>query len=322
MIILIFISSLILMVDKSGNNKDVSVKRFTLVQYSDTPLSELATDGIVDGLAQNGLIRDRDYQLTISNAQGDIATMNMMIDAVITSRPDLVFITSTPTLQAAIKKIKDIPVVFTVVADPILAGAGTTFENHLPNITGISTLGDYKGMIGWVKRLVPSAKVIGTLYSPGELNSVRNVETLTTFAKEVGIKVITAPVNNSQDIIDAALSLTSRKPDIICQIVDNLTSVSAGSIIKVAREQKIPVFGFVSDQVKMGAVLVVSRDYHQAGVDAVNLAQKVLNGENPANIPFEYVSKTNVLISKEAAAYFNIQIPPDVLTLKDVLIVK
>jgi len=46
----------------------------------------------------------------------------------------------------AIKKIHDIPLVFSVVADPVLAGAGKSFEYHLPHVTGISTMGDYAGM--------------------------------------------------------------------------------------------------------------------------------------------------------------------------------
>lgn len=320
-IILSLISVLLLIIDNPDRKTGTGLKRFMLIQHSDTPLSEMAFEGIIDGFNAYGWVRDKDYQINVSSAQGDIAVLNLMVDAVLTQKPDLVFIISTPTLQSAIKKIRDIPVIFTVVADPILAGAGTTFQDHIPNITGISTLGDYDGMVKWVRRILPTAKSMATLYTPGELNSVRNMEILKKKANEAGMTLITAPVISSQDVVDALLSLCSRKPDVICQIVDNLTSLASGTIISKAGERNIPVFGFVSDQAKMGAVLVVSRDYHQAGVDAVNLAIKVLAGTNPKDIPFEYVSKTNVLINRSALKKFDLHIDTSLFTEKHVILV-
>ena len=322
LIILAAIAAAILIINKFANQPNGIKKRFVLIQFNDSPLSDLSQQGIKDGLTSIGLVSKKDYELTVSNAQGDITTLNLMLDAVVTDHPDLVFITSTPTLQAAVKKIKDIPVVFTVVADPILAGAGTSFENHLPYVTGISTLGDYNGMVGWVKTIMPQARVIGTLYTPAEANSVKNISELKKYAEQAGLTLITVPVFSSQEITDATLSLASRKPDVICQVIDNLTSSSSATIIKIAREQKIPVFGFVSDQAKKGAVLVVSRDYHQAGADAVKLAKKILDGESPSKIPFEFVSRTEILLNPEAAAFFKISLPASLSGRSDITIVK
>lgn len=322
LIIIVVIVSVILIVDIKSKKDEALLKRFALVQYNDSPLSELSMKGIIDGLSAEGMIRDKDYRLAVSNAQGDIATLNLMVDAVVNDRPDLVFITSTPPLQVAAKKIKDIPVVFTVVADPVIAGAGTSFENHQSNVTGISTLGDYEGMIKWVKLVLPSAKVLGTLFTPSEANSVKNMGELKKYAEMAGLKLITVPVNSSQEVTDASLALASQQPDVICQIVDNVTSSSSSQIIKIAKEQNIPVFGFVSDQAQKGAVLVVSRDYHQAGVDAVKLAMKILNGTDPAKIPFEFVSKTNIIINPAAAQNFKITFPDELLKLEGVIVIK
>lgn len=322
LIVIIVIVSAILLIDKSGKKHDVQKKRFALIQYNDSPLSDLSKQGILDELKTDGFVEGKDFELAVSNAQGDIATLNLMVDAVVNDKPDLVFITSTPTLQAAVKKIKNIPVVFTVVADPILAGAGKSFEDHLPNVTGISTLGDYEGMIRWVRAVLPSARTLGTLYSPGESNSVKNMSELKKYAELSNLKLIAVPVNSSQEISDATLALASLQPDVICQIVDNLTSSAASTIIKIAREQKIPVFGFVSNQSESGAILVVSRDYHQAGSDAVKLAKRILDGELPSKIPFEFVSKTNIIINPKAAADFQIVLPESIYQLKNIIITK
>ena len=312
--------SLLLIIDKTSQKDSGGKLQLALIQYNDSPLSELSQSGIEDGLTQIGLKAGEDYDLTVSNAQGDMATLNLMIDAVTGSKPDLIFVTSTPTLQVAANKIKDIPVVFSVVADPIVAGAGTSFTEHLPNVTGISTLGDYEGMVKWIKLIRPGTKKIGTIYSPAEANSVKNMSELKKYSDLAGIELVTVPVNSTTEVTDAAMSLIENKPEIVCQIVDNLTSSSIASIIKVCQSNKVPMFGFVSDQSKKGAVLVVSRDYHQAGVDAVNLAKKIFDGAKPADIPFEFVSKTNILINIKTASQYGIVFPDELLKREGVII--
>jgi ABC-type uncharacterized transport system substrate-binding protein len=299
-----------------------NIMQLALVQYNDSPLSELSRQGIEEGLALTGLRKDSDYVLHLYNAQGDIGVLNLIFDGILNDKPRLVFVTSTPTLQVALKKMKDIPVVFTVVADPIIAGAGNSFKDHLPNVTGISTLGDYEGMIGLIKMILPGTKKIGTLYTPGELNSVKNMNFLKQYAELAGIELMVMPVNSSSETADATLSLIARQPEIFCQIVDNLTSLSVASIIRICREHQIPVFGFVSDQAEKGAVLVLSRDYRQAGLDAARLAKKILDGTNPAEMPFEFVSRTNILINPPVAALYNISIPDELYRRENAIVVK
>jgi ABC-type uncharacterized transport system substrate-binding protein len=299
-----------------------NVMQLALVQYNDSPLSELSRQGIEEGLALAGLRKDSDYVLNLYNAQGDIGVLNLIFDGILNDKPRLVFVTSTPTLQVAVKKIKEIPVVFTVVADPVIAGAGSSFTDHLPNVTGISTLGDYEGMIGLIKMILPGTTKIGTLYTPGEMNSVKNMNFLKQSAQVAGIELMVMPVNSSSETSDATLSLIARKPEIFCQIVDNLTSLSAASIIRICREHQIPMFGFVSDQAEKGAVLVLSRDYRQAGLDAARLAKKILDGMNPAEIPFEFVSRTNILINPKTADLYNITIPEELYSRENAIVVK
>jgi ABC-type uncharacterized transport system substrate-binding protein len=318
----VIILTILVVVNKKENKAHSKMKELVLIQYNDSPLSELSQEGILKGLSLIGLTRDVDFKIKISNAQGDISTLNLMVDAAVNDRPDLIFVTSTPTLQVTTKKIKDIPVVFTVVADPIVAGVGTSFTEHLPNITGISTLGDYKGMVSWLLKIIPNVKTIGTLYSPGEPNSVKNMNDLKKYAELAGLKLITIPVNSSAEISDAALALADNRPDVICQIIDNQTSAAFSGISKVAKNQKIPLFGFVSDQAEKGAILVVSRNYEQAGIDAVMLAKKIFDGTSPLDIPFEFVSKTDVFINTEAATFYGITLPDELLNSTDVIRVK
>lgn len=283
--------------------------KFILLLYSDSPLSEMVHEGILAGMEASGTFIEAGKILEVKNAFGDVGTLNTLVDGLSMAHYDLIFSVSTPTLQTLAKKISHIPVIFSAVADPVAAGAGKSFTDHQPNITGISTLGAYREMALLLRDLFPDITTVGTLFCPGETNSVNNLSAFRSHASQVNIEVIAVPVNSSSEITDAMLVLDSKKTDVICQIIDNLSAGSFSAIQKQAYQSRIPLFGFISEQVDQGAVIAVARDYGQAGVDAWNLGMRILQGENPADIPFKFVSKTDLILNLKAAEYFDIAIP-------------
>jgi ABC-type uncharacterized transport system substrate-binding protein len=283
--------------------------RFCLAHYVDSPNSENAEKGIRDELKRNGLEEGTDFTLKVFNAQGDISTLNSIADAISADHWDIVFVTSTPTIQAISKKINHMPVVFTNVGDPIRAGLGESFEKHLPNLTGVSTMSDFDGMIRLVKEAMPGIKTIGTIYTPGEINAVAYKEELEIAAKKGGLKLIAVPANSATEVADASLSIANRGIEAFTQISDNLTASCGSSIIKVAYDEKIPYFAFIGDQVEQGAIAAISRDYYYAGVDAVTMAIEILGGKKPSDIPFQLVQKSAIKINPTAEKHFNVQIP-------------
>ncbi len=283
--------------------------RLALIEYSDSPFTEFTEKGIKEGLNRIGLMADKDYLLEIMNAQGDITMLKSIMDVVATKPYDFVITTSTPTLQAACRKLSDKTVIFTTVADPVTAGAGTTFTEHRPNMTGISTLSDFRGMVSLVNALMPGTKRVGTLLNPSEVNAVVNKETFETTLTEHDMTLVAVPVNSASEIGNAIQSLASMDIQAICQIVDNITGAAFPQIISVANDYNLPCFTFDSPQIKNGALAAVARDYFQAGIEGVYVLARVIAGEDPAKIPFQFVSKTDILINKQVAERLEIKIP-------------
>jgi ABC-type uncharacterized transport system substrate-binding protein len=126
--------------------------KIQLIDYADAINAEETHEGLFAELKKLGLQEGRDYELKHRSAHGDMAVLNGIMDAVLTDQPDLIITTATPALQAAVSKIKTIPVVFTTVADGVLAGAGKSPTDHLPNFTGATTMSDFDGMISVVQQ--------------------------------------------------------------------------------------------------------------------------------------------------------------------------
>ncbi len=216
---------------------------------------------------------------------------------------------STPTLQAAIQRAKNIPVIFTYCASGVNAGAGRTNEDHLPNITGIYALAAYNEMMTLFKQLMPDAKRVGTLFVPSEANSVLHNKLLGEEAKKFGIELVSLPANSSTEVPDAALALAASDIDAVIQIPGNLTAVSFSSIAKAANQSRLPVFAFQTVQAGEGASVVLAKDYHDFGKEAGLLAARVIRGENPKDIPFMGLEETKLILNLKAAKISNLRIP-------------
>ena len=295
--------------------------KLALVQLNNVLDVEETEAGIFRGFEEAGLVRDRDFEITVRNAQGDMATLNSLVDASVGEGVDLLMTLSTPTLQAAIQRApKAMPIVFTYVSNAFVAGAGTTNEDHLLNVTGVPMVAAYKEMFAGLKQVVPHARRIGTLFVPAEVNMVFNKELLSRLAKEQGLELEAVGVATSTDVSDAALALMSKNIDAVVQIPGNLTAAAFSGIADAAKRARKPVFAFQKVQAKQGASMVYSRDYFDAGREAAQIAVRILRGESPAKIPFKNVETVKVIANPAAAQAIGVRLPEELVVHADEVI--
>lgn len=287
--------------------------RIQQVSYSESVMVEEAMHGFRDGLKEAGLAEGRDFTLKTLSAQGDMAALGSLFDSARTAGTDMYVVFSTPTLQTALQKVPDAPVLFTVVADPIMVGAGKSDTEHLPNVTGVYTQGPYRELAEMLRTHFPQIKRVGTLFCPAELNSVANKDLLVREATRCGLTVETVPANNAGELADAALSLCSKQLDAVVQVVDNLSVTGLPTIGRAADQARLPMFTCVSAGIQHGAVLALARDYYDAGREAALKAVRVMRGESPAQIPFSPPSKSLKIVNLKNAQQCRLNIPAALL---------
>src|SRR6185295_9118929 len=86
----------------TGGQSKTKVWRIQQVSYIETVLLEDAIHGFKTGLTEAGLKEDADYTIQSACAQGDVATLNSIIDAAMVNGVDMFVVYSTPTLQTAV----------------------------------------------------------------------------------------------------------------------------------------------------------------------------------------------------------------------------
>lgn len=284
--------------------------RIHLISYMDTAAIEEAIDGIRRGFATHGWTNA--VQLVVQNAQGDLGTLNNMADAAVSARADLIMPITTPALQACLNKVTRQPIVFCVVADAQAAGAIGPNGIQKANLTGSTVMSPFPEMIALIRRHFPRWQRLGTLFSPGEINSVTYERIFSEAARQAGLELIAIPANTAAEVPDAAAALVAKRPDAIVQISDSLTSSTFSSIAQAAQRAGLPLFSFNTPQSQQGAWLTYARDFEQSGFDAAELAIRVLTGTPPSRLPIQPVAKLTLTLNREAAKRAGLIFPAEI----------
>ncbi|HSI82518.1 MAG TPA: ABC transporter substrate-binding protein [Candidatus Methylacidiphilales bacterium] len=287
--------------------------RIFIMNYNDTVPAEETTAGILDGLKKSGYEEGKHFTHRTASGHGDLATMSALVDQAMKEDSDMIFTISTPSLQTALKRWPaHLPIVFGYTGNPMLAGAGKSYTDHRENATGISSISAFEEMCALLHEYFPQFKRIGTIYTPGEVNSVYYADEFEKAAKKHGIILERVGVNTAQELSDGANSLCGRGIDCVVQISDNVTSAGFASLSKAARVNKIPIFSFQSGQLKEGAILAYSRDFHDGGVEMGEMAARIFAGTSPRDIPFSNIRRTRIVIDMKNAEAAGVHIPDEV----------
>jgi len=289
--------------------------RIGIVQLTDHDVLNMTRDGFIRELGKLGYENGKNVTLFLENANGDMATVNTILDKFIQDRVDVVVPISTGCTQAAINKIKDQAVVFATVANPFLLNAGTSDTDHLPNVTGVYGAVPMDKMIELTTAILPGKIKVGCIWDPSQVNAVFNVKQLQAqIAKHPEITFTGATVTGSSEVQQASQALTGRGIDAFVLVTDNIVFSALESIFKAADARKIPVIISEVERLDDGALAACGYDYTQSGEQAARLVDRILKGESPARIPFERYRHLTVGVNPDVARRLGITLSPTLLS--------
>ena len=284
-----------------------------LLTYNRTPNFEDCYAGFEEEWARLGYADGKNCAMRLRDAQFDSGTLNTLAAAIAAEKPDLVITFTTPALQTALRRIPDRRIVFSLCSSGVAAGAGKTETDHLPNVTGAEVGADWDVMIAVVRAALPKLRRAGTVYSPGEANSVYFHDIWKAKLAAVGIELVSVGADKPTELPEAADSVATLGIEAILQISDNASGTGFRTIVRAADRANIPVFGFSPTSVRLGATLAVSRDYRDVGRVTARLADRVLRGESPAAIPFTAPTETVFIANPERLRRFGLTLPKALL---------
>jgi putative ABC transport system substrate-binding protein len=264
-------------------------------------------------------------QITFRDLNRDASRMPGFLDEIRATRPDLVYTWGTSVTLGVVgtydaydpsKHITDIPVVFTLVAAPVLAKIVPELKSSRRNVTGVFHVAPTEAQIRAMASYRPF-KSIGILYTPTEQNSVVVVDEVREVSKRLGFAVIAKPLK-----LDASKRVTAEgAPEMIRELKEQkvdwlylppdsyLGTQAKNVIIPAAMEQRLPTFASTEQLMETGALTGLVSRYHSIGQFTAYKAEQILvHKVPPSRIPVETLTRFSLQVRMDVAEA--LKLPP------------
>ena len=292
--------------------------RVGLSYFVPAPIFDIAVKGFKDGLADLGFISGKNLEMIEQHANGDMSLLSQATASLVRQRPDVLTVLSTPCLSSAIAHSEGIPITFGIVSAPIQAGAGTSLEDHLPNVTGIVYRLPTEEVFEWTAKIFPRAKRVGALYNPSEANSVQELELLRSILEKSGMEPVTATVSHISEIPENIRGLLAQRVDLFFSMAVNVVANGMPAIIKACQRQGVPVIADDISLMGSGAFISCAPGPYSDGRDLAELTARILMGQSPADVPIVAGKRQELALDLAVLNKAGVTPPEDLLKRTDV----
>jgi putative ABC transport system permease protein len=253
--------------------------RIGVVQLNDHGLLNITRDSFIEEMKKLGYEDKKNVSLYLEDANGDMATLNSILDKFLYEKIDIVLPISSGCTQAAINKIKDRPIVFATVANPFIIGAGKSETEHLDNVTGVYGASPPDQLLKMVTEILPGKIRIGCIWDPSQVNTVYSLNLLKqAISMNKDVTFVGVTVAGSSEVYQAAASLAQKNIDAFVLTIDNIVFSALESIVKVSEAKKIPIFISDIERLKDGALGACGYDYALSGIQAARIVDRIIKG--------------------------------------------
>lgn len=287
-----------------------STYKVGIAQFAEHGSLDNCVEGFIEGLASEGFVEGENVTIDVKNAQADMGTAAQIASTFVSGNYDLIGAVATPTAQAAFNAAMDkkIPVIFTAVTDPIAAELAGADGMPVGEITGTSDQIAIEAQLIMMREMLPEAKTLGILYTTSEVNSVSAIADYEALVGQYGFALVTKGITSVSEISLAAQDLLSQV-DCITNLTDNTVVSALPTVVALANEAGVPVFGSEIEQVKLGCLAAEGLDYLALGRQTGVMAAKVLKGEALASeMKFETIAESQLIINTAVAESFGIKV--------------
>lgn len=292
-----------------GEEKEKKIYRVGILQM--TEVLDVTVDGFKDGMKERGYEEGKNIVYVYRSAGGDVKKLHGYARDIVAEKVDLMFSLTTPATMAAVEasKADAVPIVFTPVMEPVRSGFVKSIENPGGRLTGVSPMVLASKQLEILLEVKPDIRTLGLISS---FDHAAVIEQLREAAKNSNITLLEYKVEKAEDVPGAAEAI-GPGVDAIYVPPDNVVTKDMGSIIAVARREKIPLMVPIEDGVRKGALLTYSADYYELGVTAARMADKILRGTYPGDVPVEFPRRPRLIINLDTAREIGLEVSPEVL---------
>jgi len=280
--------------------------------------SHPTVEGLKAGLKELGVEDGRDVTFDIRFTEGKLDTMPAAAAALVQAGVDLIFTSQEAATQVAKGATKSVPIVFTLVGDPVAAGIVAKLAQPGGNVTGISSLQTelVAKRLEILKTLAPAVRRVWLIYYGVDLGTTPMIGKALEAAQRMNLEVLPKGVLDAGELKqvlrevrrdDAVLTPEGSSPDLAIAIIEQSLAL------------RVPAVFGTALWVGYGGLMSYGPDYYAQGVQAAALVAKIRRGARPQDLPVEGAEKIDLAVNLKTADLLGLTVPRKILLRADAL---
>jgi len=278
--------------------------------------SHPTVEGLKAGLKALGFVDGRDVTFDIRFTEGKLDAMPAAAEALVKGGVDLIFTSQEAATQAAKDATKSVPIVFTLVGDPVGAGIVSKLAQPGSNVTGVSGLQTelVAKRLEVLKILTPAVRRVWLIYYGPDLSAAPMIGKALAAARRMRLDVVPKGVLDAAELRrvlrevrrdDALLAPEGSNPDLAIAIIERSLAL------------RVPAVFGTALWVGYGGLMSYGPDYYAQGVQAAALVAEILRGARPGNLPVQGAERIELAVNLKTAELLGLTVPRKILLRAD-----
>ena len=281
-----------------------------------TVLSDFSAD-----LARLGHVEGRDYVIEGRWTGGAVEPLPALARELVALEPAVIITAGSAAISALQKASSTVPVVFASVVDPIALGFVASLARPGGNITGVMLRTELNGkLFELIRETLPGIRRVALLLHPSDPVTGRTVTDFRKAANALQFDLLEALAARIEDIDNAFAVAVKGKCGAMFVPQLSLFLNHTARIGALSVQARLPLFSTWPSFTTGGGFLSYYTPFRDVLARCAALANKILRGASPADLPVEQPDRYALVINMKTAKALGIKVPESVLIRADEVI--
>ena len=297
------------------------VYRVGLLTLGSDPTRSPFWQRFLEAMRERNYVEGRNLIVKRAFADGQLDRLSGLVTDLIGAKVDVIVSTSTRETVAAKRATSTIPIVMTLVPDPIEQGLIVSLARPGSNVTGLISVvpGISQKYVELLHEAVPHSSRLAVVGGSGSPSPGLRRE-LQAAAQKLGITVVFSEIAAPEDIDSTLARAKGDGAGGIVVPLDRFTYWHRPEFVQAALKHRLPSIYWARDYVEDGGLMAYGASFTDVGNRAAYFVDEILKGAKPAALPVEQPTKFELVINLKTAKALGLTIPPSLLLRADQII--
>ncbi len=273
------------------------------------------------GLRELGYVEGQSIAIEPRWAEGNYDRYPALAADLIRLKVDVIVTVGGAATQAAQQATRTIPIVMSVVIDPLGGGLVPSLARPGGNVTGLSVMAELVGkQLEVLKEVVPKLSRVAVLWNPANPGSAPQLREAEVAARTLALRLQTLEARVPQEIDSAFAAMTREQAGGLVILADAIFTNQVRQIAELAMKSRLPSIYGLREYVEAGGLMVYSPNTLELERRAATYVDKILKGAKPAALPIQQPTTFDFVLNLKTAKVLGLTIPRSVLLRADQVI--